>query len=136
MVILIYVLIKHIIHPGMLGIPGDTQIFSAGLQEAPEGFVDPEFPPNKESMGPKVSCYCEPNGYKVPEFVKYSKTFRLPTFRSFLFIYFDGLIIFQKGHGFAHSLCSVRLIGPVSRNTLRRPCFLMTPSLAIFFREC
>lgn len=33
--------------------------------EAPEGFVDPEFPPNKESMGPKVSCYCEPNGYKA-----------------------------------------------------------------------
>lgn len=33
--------------------------------EAPEGFVDPEFPPNKESMGPNVSCYCEPNGYKA-----------------------------------------------------------------------
>ena len=95
----------------MLGIPGHTQIFSAGLQEAPEGFVDPEFPPNKESMGPKVSCYCEPNGYKVPEFVKYSKTFRLPTFRSFL-SYFDGLILFQKGHVFAILFAVSGLLGP------------------------
>lgn len=48
---------------------GDTQIFSAGQEGVPEGFVDPDFPPNKESMGPKVSCYCEPNGYKVPRFL-------------------------------------------------------------------
>eukprot|EP00435_Cladocopium_sp_Y103_P013571 s4711_g3.t1 len=37
------------------------------VEDVPEGFVDPDFPPNKESMGPKVSCYCQPNtnGYKA-----------------------------------------------------------------------
>ncbi|CAJ1345553.1 unnamed protein product, partial [Effrenium voratum] len=35
------------------------------VKDVPEGWKDPDFPPNDESMGPKLTCYCPPNGYKA-----------------------------------------------------------------------
>lgn len=40
----------------------------------PEGWQDPDFPPNDESMGPKLTCYCK-ESFGVSRFEKQLKIF-------------------------------------------------------------
>ena len=48
--------------------------FVPQVESVPEGWQDPDFPPNDESMGPKLTCYCK-GSFGVSRFEKQLKIF-------------------------------------------------------------